>query len=171
MFTRVTELAPDSFRGYSNLGAAYLQVERYDDAIKALKRSLEIRPTHDAFSNLATADFRLRKYNDAAYNYSQALARDDKDYLVWGNLGDAYYYSEDNRPRAAGAYEKAISIATRNLELNPRDASIHGDIAGYYEDVARTFHAFLLSGDGVFTTIDPPGSVSTPASRTRAGGC
>jgi serine/threonine protein kinase/tetratricopeptide (TPR) repeat protein len=149
MFTRVTELAPDSFRGYSNLGAAYLQVERYDDAIKALKRSLEIRPTHDAFSNLATADFRLRKYNDAAYNYSQALARDDKDYLVWGNLGDAYYYSEDNRPRAAGAYEKAIYIATRNLEVNPRDASIHGDIAGYYSMLGKREDALQYLKDAL----------------------
>jgi serine/threonine protein kinase/tetratricopeptide (TPR) repeat protein/TolB-like protein len=137
MFTRVTELAPDSFRGYSNLGAAYLQVERYDDAISALKRSLEIRPTHDAFSNLATADFRLRKYDDAAYNYSQALARDDGDYLVWGNLGDAYYYSEVNRARAAGAYQKAISIATKSLEVNRRDAPVHGDIAGYYSMLGK----------------------------------
>jgi serine/threonine protein kinase/tetratricopeptide (TPR) repeat protein len=154
MFTRVTELAPDSFRGYSNLGAVYLQVERYDDAIKALKRSLEIRPTHDAFSNLATADFRLRKYSDAAYNYSQALARDDKDYLVWGNLGDAYYYSEDNRERAAGAYEKAISIATRNLEVNPRDASVLGDIAGYYSMLGKREDALQHLKDALNLSAD-----------------
>jgi tetratricopeptide (TPR) repeat protein/TolB-like protein len=157
IFTRVTDLAPDSFRGYSNLGAAYLQIERYDDAIEALKRSLEIRPTHDAFSNLATANFRLRKYDDAAYNYSQALARDDKDYLVWGNLGDAYYYSETNRAQAASAYEKAISIATRNLEVNPRDASVHGDLAGYYSMLGRREDALqhLKDALGLSAERDP----------------
>jgi eukaryotic-like serine/threonine-protein kinase len=137
MFTRVTDLAPDSFRGYSNLGAARLQLGRDAAAINALKRSLEIRPTYGAFSNLATAHFRLRHYDDAAYNYSQALALDDKDYLVWGNLGDSYYYSIINRSMATGVYERAISIATKNLEVNPRDASVHGDLAGYYSMIGK----------------------------------
>jgi serine/threonine-protein kinase len=149
MFIRVTDLAPDSFRGYSNLGATYLQVERYDDAINALKRSLEIRPTHDAFSNLATAYFRLRKYDDAAYNYSQAVARDDMDYIVWGNLGDAYYYSEASRQRAAAAYQKAISIAKNNLEINPRDAGVHGDIAGYYSMLGQRNDAVIHLRDAL----------------------
>jgi serine/threonine-protein kinase len=149
MFTRVTDLAPDSFRGYSNLGAARLQLGRDDDAIKALMRSLEIRPTYSAFSNLATAHFRLRQYDDAAYNYSQALALDDKDYLVWGNLGDSYYYSIINRSKAASAYERAISTATKNLEVNPRDASVHGDLAGYYSMTGKRDEALRQLRDSL----------------------
>jgi tetratricopeptide (TPR) repeat protein len=132
MFTRVTDLAPDSYRGYSNLGAAYQQVGRYTDAITVLKRSIEIRPSYGAYSNLATAYFRLRQYDDAAYNYSQALALDDKDYLTWGNLGGAYYYSTNKRPMARSAFEKAISGAKLSLEVNPRDASTYADMADYY---------------------------------------
>ena len=132
MFTRVTNLAPDSYRGYSNLGAAYQQVGRYTDAIKAIKRSIEIRPSYDAYSNLATAYFRLRQYDNAAYNYSQALGLDDRDYVAWGNLGSAYYYSPSNRSKARSAYEKAITSAKTSLAVNPRDASIYADLADYY---------------------------------------
>ena len=132
MFTRVTDLAPDSYRGYSNLGAAYQQLGGYTDAIKALKRSIDIRPSYSAYSNLATAHFRLRQYDDAAYDYSQALALDGKDYVTWGNLGSAYYYSIDKRPLAKTAYERAISGAKLKLEVNPRDAAVYADLAGYY---------------------------------------
>jgi serine/threonine protein kinase/tetratricopeptide (TPR) repeat protein len=149
MFTRVTDLAPDSFRGYSNLGAARLQLGLNDDAIKALKRSIEIRPTYGALSNLATAQFRLRQYDDAADNYSQALALDDKDYLVWGNLGDSYYYSITNRSKAASAYERGISIATKNLEVNPRDASVHSDLAGYYSMTGKRDEALQQLRDSL----------------------
>jgi serine/threonine-protein kinase len=132
MFTHVTNLASDSYRGYSNLGAAYLQVGRNADAVRALKRSIEIRPSYEGFSNLATAYFRLRQYNDAAHNYSQALSLNDRDYLVWGNLATAYYYSVDNRSKAQSAYEKAVSGAKSALVVNPRDASVHADLAEYY---------------------------------------
>lgn len=132
MFTKAINLAPDSFRGYSNLGAAYLQTGRDIEAIKALNHSIQIRPSYGAFSNLGTAYFRLRQYDDAAYNYSQALSLDDSDYVVWGNLGTAYFYSSINHSKAQAAYERAIRAAKSRLEVNPRDASVHGDLADYY---------------------------------------
>jgi len=140
-FTRVTNLAPDSFRGYSNLGAAYLQVGRDTDAIKALRHSIEIRPSYDGFSNLATAYFRLRQYDDAAYYYSQALSLDDKDYVVWGNLAAAYDYSVKNRSRAHDAYERAIAGARSSLQVDPRDASVEADLAAYYSAITNRAEA------------------------------
>jgi serine/threonine protein kinase/tetratricopeptide (TPR) repeat protein len=132
LFAQVIALAPDSFRGYSNLGATYIQLGRYDEAVATLQRSISIRPTVDAFSNLGTAFYRLRRFDEAAVNYSDASKLDDQDYVVWGNLADAYYYSGRNRSEALAAYEKAISLAKARLEVNPRDQFILGDIASYY---------------------------------------
>ena len=45
MFQKVAELTPDSFRGYANMGAAYLAEGKYNEAIQPLKESLRIRAT------------------------------------------------------------------------------------------------------------------------------
>jgi serine/threonine protein kinase/tetratricopeptide (TPR) repeat protein len=137
MFSRVIDLAPDSFRGYSNLGGAYVYLGRYSDAIKTFKQSLSIRPTSDAYSNLATTYFRLREFEDAAHNYSQALAFNDQNYVLWGNLGDALYYSGKRRSESVSAFERAISLARASLEVNPRDADVTGDLATYYSMVGN----------------------------------
>lgn len=136
MFTQVIALAPDSFRGYSNLGATYIRLGRYPEAIKSLQNSITIRPTEDAFSNLGTAFFALRQFDDAAKNYSEAAKLNAQNYVIWGNLGDSYYYS-GNHSQAALAYQKAISLGQERLEVNPRDASALSDISGYYAMLGR----------------------------------
>jgi serine/threonine protein kinase/tetratricopeptide (TPR) repeat protein len=141
MFTRVTTLAPDSFRGYSNLGGAFVLLDRYTEAVTMFQRSIQIRPTYAAYSNLATAYFRLQQYANSAESYHQALAINDQDYVVWGNLGDAYLYS-GKRLEAQKAYEKALSLAKMRLKVNPRDASVLGDLAVYYSMVGNRQEAF-----------------------------
>jgi tetratricopeptide (TPR) repeat protein/predicted Ser/Thr protein kinase len=131
MFAQVIALAPDSFRGYSNLGATYIRLGRYQDAVKALQNSIKIRPTEDAFSNLGTAFYSLREFENAANNYAEAAKLNDQVYVVWGNLADAYYYS-GKRGDAALAYKKAVSLATDRLRVNPNDASVLSDMSGYY---------------------------------------
>lgn len=132
IFSRVTALAPDSFRGYSNLGGAYVLLGKYTEAITALEQSIAIRGTVDAYSNLATAYFNLRRYDDAASNYMRAAALDDRNYVVWGNLADAYYYSGRRHAEAIEMYKKALLLAKARLAVNPRETSVLGDIASYY---------------------------------------
>lgn len=141
MFTQVIALAPDSFRGYSNLGATYIRLGRYPEAIKSLQDSIKIRATENAFSNLGTAYFSLRQFDDAAKNYSEATKLNDQNYVVWGNLADAYYYS-GKRADAALAYQKALSLAERSLEVNPRDATVLSNTAGYCAMLGRRRESF-----------------------------
>lgn len=141
MFTQVIALAPDSFRGYSNLGATYIRLGRYGDAIKFLQNSIKIRPTEDAFSNLGTAFYSLRQFDDAGKNYSEATKLNNQDYVIWGNLADSYYYS-GKREEASRAYQKAASLAEQRLSINPRDASVLSDVSGYYSMLGRRQEAF-----------------------------
>jgi serine/threonine protein kinase/tetratricopeptide (TPR) repeat protein len=125
MFQQVVALAPQNFQGYYNLGAMYSLQGKYSDSIQVLKRSLEIRPTLEAYSNLGTALFALRRFSEAAEMYQQALKLDDyRDSLTWGNLGDALYWAPGHRQEAAAAYRKAISLATSKAQINPRDATL-----------------------------------------------
>jgi serine/threonine-protein kinase len=132
MFTQAVSLAPDSFTGYSNLGAAYIQQGKYDQAVPTLERSLRIRPTARAFSNLGTAHFHMRQYGESAGDFEQAVKLDEKNYELWGNLGDAYYWAPGRRPEAAAAYATAISLGESDLHLNPKDAELLGYLAEYH---------------------------------------
>jgi tetratricopeptide (TPR) repeat protein/TolB-like protein/predicted Ser/Thr protein kinase len=132
MFSQVVSLAPDSFTGYYNLGAVRVLQGKYDDAIPLLERSLGIRPTGDAFTNLGTALFQMRRYPEAAAKFEQAVKLDEKDYILWGNLADAYYWTPGSRAQAAGAYEKAIALANQHRRVNPHDAPLLGYLAEYH---------------------------------------
>jgi tetratricopeptide (TPR) repeat protein len=124
MFQQVVKLTPQNFQGYSNLGALLTVEGKYSESIQVLQRSLEIRPTLEAYSNLGTAFFALRRFSEAAQTYQQGLKLDDRDSLIWGNLGDALYWAPGRRPEAAGAYRHAISLATAKLQINPKDSTV-----------------------------------------------
>lgn len=132
MFLQVISLAPDSFTGYSNLGAARVQQARYADAIPLLERSLSIRPTANALTNLGMAYFQMRRYPESAAKFEEAVKLDNKDYAMWGNLGDAYYWTPGRRAEASAAYGKAIVLAEASLHENPNDAEVLNYLAEYH---------------------------------------
>jgi tetratricopeptide (TPR) repeat protein/predicted Ser/Thr protein kinase len=132
MFSQVISLVPDSFAGYSNLGAVRLAQGRYAEAIPLLEKSVGIRKRADTTSNLATAYFQLRRYPDAARVYEEAVQLDDKNYTVWGNLGDAYYWTPGRRKDAVPAYRKAIALAEDALRVNGRDAAALSSVSVYH---------------------------------------
>jgi eukaryotic-like serine/threonine-protein kinase len=105
---------------------------RYVEAIPVLEQSLSIRPTADAFSNLGTAYFQMRRYGESAAQFEQAVKLDERNYAMWGNLGDAYYWTPGKRPDAFAAYGSAIALAKENLRLNPHDAQLLGYLAEYH---------------------------------------
>jgi tetratricopeptide (TPR) repeat protein/predicted Ser/Thr protein kinase len=121
MFSQVVSLAPDSFMGYNNLGDVRMYQGRNAEAIPLLQHSLEIRKTADATSNLGTAYFQLHRYAEAADAYEQATQLDPKNYVVWGNWGDAYYWAPGHREQAAAAYREAIALAENALHVNAND--------------------------------------------------
>jgi len=132
MYLHVVSLAPDSFTGYYNLGGVRTLQGKYAEAIPLLQRSLEIRKTANATSNLGTAYFQLHRYADAAAAFEQSTELDPKDYVFWGNLGDAYYWAPGRRAEAAAAYAKGIALGEQELRVNPRDTQVLSSLAMYH---------------------------------------
>jgi eukaryotic-like serine/threonine-protein kinase len=64
--------------------------------------------------------------------YQQGISLDDRDSLIWGNLGDALYWTPGRRSEAEPAYRNAISRATVKLQVNPRDGNQLAFRATYY---------------------------------------
>ena len=131
MFLKATQLAPDNYRGYLALGGTYGLQGRYSDAIDALKRSIELRPSPDAYNNLGYVYTLMHRFPEAIAALEQALKIDDSDWMNWGNLGDALYWSPDRRPQASAKYRQAVKIGTSRLQINPRDAETLGYLANY----------------------------------------
>jgi serine/threonine-protein kinase len=131
-FSQVVSLAPDSFTGYYNLGAVRIMQGKYVDAVPLLEKSLSIRASADARSNLATAYFQMHRYADSAVQFEKAVQLDSKNYLFWGNLGDAYYWSPGRRPEAADAYGRAIALGEEKLRLNSHDAQLLSSLGMYH---------------------------------------
>jgi Flp pilus assembly protein TadD len=132
MYQQVISLVPDSFTGYTNLGITRIQQDRYGEAIDPLERSLAIRKTGSATSNLAMAYFQTKRYGDAAHMFEQATTLDTQNYEIWGNLGDAYYWVPGMRERAPGAYRRALELGEELRKVNPRDAHMLSYLAGYH---------------------------------------
>ena len=132
MFQQVIALAPDCLYGYSNLGGAYIKMGRYADAIPMLEKSTAMRPTAAAYSNLGMAYFGRRRFEESSQTFEQAANLNDKNHVIWGNLGDAYYWTPGKRSLAAAAYDRAIPLAEEQLKVNPRDAGILAQLASYH---------------------------------------
>jgi eukaryotic-like serine/threonine-protein kinase len=131
MFQKVTGLAPDNYVGYSNLGGAYVTQGRYQDAIQAFQRSIDLRPDADAYNNLGYAYILMHRFPEAIAAQQQALKLDEGNSEIWGNLGNALYWSPDRRQESAVNYRRAVSIATSRLQVNPRDAETVAYLANY----------------------------------------
>jgi serine/threonine-protein kinase len=132
MFKQVVTLAPDSVFGYTNLGGSYAQLGRYAEAIPVFERSVSIRPTARAYSNLGTAYFDRRQFASAVGAFHRAVELNGKDFAMWGNLGDAYWWAPGSRAESAAAYRTAISLGEEALKVNPRDPTILARLAGYH---------------------------------------
>jgi tetratricopeptide (TPR) repeat protein len=114
-------LAPDSFRGYSNLGPAYFMQNRIEDAVSAFERSLAIRPNYPAASNLGTLYYFQGQYRRSADAFRAALSLNDGNYQVWLNLADALFWANDLEG-SKETYRQARARAEQRAKINQQDA-------------------------------------------------
>jgi serine/threonine-protein kinase len=163
VFKQIISLAPDSYAGYSNLGIAYLGLGDYANAVRQLEQSVAIRKTADNTSNLATAYFALRQFAQAARTYEEAVALDGRSYVVWGNLGDAYYWAPGERAKAGEAYQKAIAQGNELLAINPRNHEVLAYLAQDYAMSGKRTEAVSYLKRALVLAPNDPETLKTAA--------
>ena len=144
MFQRVIDLTPDNRWGYTNLGVAYYDLGRLDEAAAMWRRTLEIRPDATAYSNLGTITFFTGHYADSISPFEKAVELEPQSYQGWGNLADAYRWTPGKQDRAKATYARAIGLAEKDLEVNPRDTYALALLALYEAKSGRIEKARVL---------------------------
>ena len=112
----MTEIVPDSYLAWRNLGGILSKLGRMDEAVSMTERSITIRPTAQAYSNLGTIRFFQGRYEDAARRYEQALELDGSDKRLWWNAADAWRLT-GRAEKASQAYAQAIRLIERDLSV------------------------------------------------------
>jgi Flp pilus assembly protein TadD len=137
---RVTELIPASPLAFNNLGAALEMTADFGGAASAFERSLALEPTRSAYSNLGTVYYFLGRYAEAAQMFSRATELAAEDHRVWGNLADALWQIDSRRAEAQGDYRRAILLAQKSLQVNPKDGISWMQLAYYSARAGDTEH-------------------------------
>lgn len=130
-YQRVIELAPEIGFGYYNVGTTYGNQGKFKEAIIYWEKAMAIAPDPDLYSNIGTAYFYLQRYAESVPKFEKAVAMNPNDETNVGNLADAYRWN-GQKDKSVATYDKAIALAYRQLQVNPRDALTMSHLAGYY---------------------------------------
>ncbi len=131
LFRGITELTPDNSQGYTNLGAANYMAGQYDAAADNFKKSLALRPTASAYTNLGTTYYFLDRCAEAVPLMERASELAPKSEQMWGNLGDAYACAGGPQDAATSAYRRAVQLGEQRLAVNPNDGETLSVVALY----------------------------------------
>ncbi len=148
MYDKVIQIAPEWYGTYVNVGAIYNDMGQFGKSIDPLKKSIAIRPSYAGYVNLGAAYYGLKNFADAAAAFEQATKLDPQQYVTWGNLGDALYYS-GKKDQAMGPDRKAVELASAELRVNPRDPVVLSALAGYYSMLGDRKNALLYLGQAL----------------------
>jgi len=114
------ENTPRNSSDWNALGNAYASSKKYDDAIEAYKKAIEMDPKYGhPYSNLGFIFYRLGKYEFAILLYKKSInlleIPVDKA-LSWNRLGDAY--------RRVGDYGNALAAYQKSTEIVPAMSTV-----------------------------------------------
>jgi len=139
-FQHIIELEPDNTFGYLNTGVIYFEQGKYDQCIPFFQKALQIQPHYATYSNLGTAFFYLKRYAESVPMFEKAVEMNQNDPQMMGNLADAYRWSGQVE-KANSTYERAIALAFKQLQVNPRDANVMDQLSLYYAKKGDAVHA------------------------------
>ena len=130
-FEKVRKEEPDNLVALQDLGAAYHDVGRDDDAAAAFQQALAIKPTADVYNNLATLRFFQGHYQEAVSAFEKTVQLGANHFDNWGNLGDAYRWTPGGTANAKQAYEQAIRLVKEEIASHPDQMDLKADLAMY----------------------------------------
>ena len=135
-FTEETRIRPQSASAYQLMGASYQSLGRNEEALESYRQATAIAPSAQSYANIGMIRYGQRKFDDAVAAYRSAIAIDANIPETHRNLGDSLSRAGDP-DGAAQEYRKAIGLADRQLEVNPKDGKLVALTAVCYAKLHR----------------------------------
>jgi tetratricopeptide (TPR) repeat protein len=134
---------PQSHQILNNLACWLVEVERYDDAITAYQKAVEIKPDfYEAWYNMGIS-YKNKGEDDNAINaYRKAVEIKPDKHEAWNNMGNLYK-NKDEHENAIAAYRKAVEIkpdyheAWYNMGILYEDKGEHENAIAAYRKVVE----------------------------------
>jgi tetratricopeptide (TPR) repeat protein len=111
---------------YSQLGIAYFNLKKYDEAIQALTKALALKQHSGTAEFLGKAYFKKgvaalasRQYDAALDSLKKARDASPKDGFIHYNMGEAYLFQK-NYGEAERAYNQALEMMPKSAEVFQR---------------------------------------------------
>jgi tetratricopeptide (TPR) repeat protein len=125
LWRKTTQTAPNAVRAQNNYGKALMQRGRLDEAIKAFKHAIEIKPRYaEAYANLGVAYGAAGMTGQAMQYFQKALDINPRFPEVYFNIGVA----KSRRRR----YAEAEVAFKKALSMRPYFVSAHFSLAKLY---------------------------------------
>lgn len=154
-FQHALQLTPDNATIYSNLGATYVDSgdsKNYPKAEAALKKSIDLSPSYGAYANLGDLLLVQNRFGDAAAITEKALQMNDKDFIVWSDLVEAYEGMKDESKMNA-ALDHELRLLDEAVQSRPRDATVQYRLGLAY--AMKRENAKAISGAQAAFTLAP----------------
>lgn len=113
-----------------HLGLSYLKLGRYQEAIAAFKKAIQLNPSSaSAYNNLGFALFRVGEYEEARKQYQMSIKLDPYYFKAYSNLGGLL--------GDMGEYEEAVRVLNTAIRINPDYFPAYGNIAIVYSRMGK----------------------------------
>jgi eukaryotic-like serine/threonine-protein kinase len=123
-FRKAIDLSPDNSAVYVNLGIALLDSgdpQLLGEAEEALKKSIALNPTYEAYSSLGVLFEMQHRYRDGLSACEKAIKLNNSSYDAWNNLAIAYEWAKKPE-QASMAREHAINLLEKVVALDDQNA-------------------------------------------------
>jgi eukaryotic-like serine/threonine-protein kinase len=122
-FHAATVAAPGSALAFNDLGGLFLKLGKLAEAIDSFQKSLKLKPSDVAYSNLAEAMRANGKYAEALPMSQEAVKLEPNDDQNWLDLADCYESLHGREGEAQEAYRRAATEVGRRLQTDPADGA------------------------------------------------
>jgi tetratricopeptide (TPR) repeat protein len=113
-YSKTLELDPSYYQAYINRGLAYVDLEKYEEALADFNHALEFGDIPFAYSGRGDAYYGLKEYDMAIAEYEKAI------FMMQGGSSSAHSYCMVAlNYYETGRYEDALNAAKTGYDLNP----------------------------------------------------
>ncbi len=121
---------PKSSSLWSLMGASFIEVRQFNEAIECCKRSLQLNSKNpESFYNIGTASSALGKIDTAISNYNKAISINENYFLAYNSLGIIF----KNR----GLNQEAIKMFEKATTINPLFPDAFNNLGAHFMNIGQ----------------------------------